>query len=258
MRLNAASDDSFYLGLPCIMGKNKNAILGFLKEKMKKKIFSWETKFLSKAGKEVLIKLVAQALPSYAMSVFLLTQDICSSLEDMMAKFWWKSQSNSSSRGVSWISWKKLCQHKDVGGLGFRDLRDYNLSFLGKQGWRLLTMEDTIVARIYKARYFPHVSFLNAELGQNPSFIWRSIWATQDLVKQGARRVIANGTAVSILHDPWLPNDSNPFVLSTNPGLVDQYVSSLMITGERSWDVELLNDMFEERDVNLIRSIQLS
>ncbi|XP_060974042.1 uncharacterized protein LOC115695103 [Cannabis sativa] len=269
MRLNAASDDSFYLGLPSIMGRNKNAILGFLKEKLKKKIFSWETKFLSKAGKEVLIKSVAQALPNYAMSVFLLTHEIWSSLEGMMAKFWWKSQSSSSSKGVSWVSWKKLCQHKNVGGLGFRDLRDYNLSFLGKQGWRLLTMEDTLVAKIYKARYYPHGSFLNVELGQNPSFIWRSIWAAQDLVKNGARRSIANGSSVSILHDPWLPNDSNPFVLSNNTGLVDQYVSSLMVVGERSWDVELLckvffwqffilNDMFEERDINLIRSIQLS
>ncbi|XP_030479471.2 uncharacterized protein LOC115696725 [Cannabis sativa] len=41
MGLREASDDSFYLGLPCIMGRNKNAILGFLKEKMRKRIFSW-------------------------------------------------------------------------------------------------------------------------------------------------------------------------------------------------------------------------
>uniref|UniRef100_A0A803PB73 Reverse transcriptase domain-containing protein n=1 Tax=Cannabis sativa TaxID=3483 RepID=A0A803PB73_CANSA len=66
-----ADENSFYLGLPCIMGRKKTAILGFLKEKMEKRILSWEGKFLSKAGREVLLKTVAQALPSYAMSVFL-------------------------------------------------------------------------------------------------------------------------------------------------------------------------------------------
>uniref|UniRef100_A0A803P370 Reverse transcriptase n=1 Tax=Cannabis sativa TaxID=3483 RepID=A0A803P370_CANSA len=166
MRLNEASEDSFYLGLPCIMGRNKNAILGFLTEKMKKKIFSWENKFLSKAGKEVLIKYVAQALPSYAMSVFLLTKEICSSHEGLMAKFWWKAQSNTSHKGISWVSWRRLCQHKHAGGLGFRDLRQYNISFLGKQGWRLLTKEDSLIGRIYKARYYPTGSYITAELGK--------------------------------------------------------------------------------------------
>uniref|UniRef100_A0A803QPB9 Reverse transcriptase zinc-binding domain-containing protein n=1 Tax=Cannabis sativa TaxID=3483 RepID=A0A803QPB9_CANSA len=225
---------------------------------MRKRIFSWETKFLSKAGKEILIKLVAQALPSYAMSVFLLTKEICASLEGMMAKFWWKAQSNSSSKGVSWFSWKCLCQHKHVGGLGFRDLCDYNLSFLGKQGWRLLTKKDTLLERIYKARYYPNGSFLQAKLGQNPSFIWRSIWEAQALVRNGARRSIGSGASVSILLDPWLPMGSNPFVILDHQGLVDKKVASLMSVGEKSWDLEILDDMFVERDKNLIMSIQLS
>uniref|UniRef100_A0A803P1W9 Reverse transcriptase n=1 Tax=Cannabis sativa TaxID=3483 RepID=A0A803P1W9_CANSA len=240
MGLAEANEDSLYLGLPCVMGRKKNAILGFLKEKMRKRIFSWETRFLSKAGKEVLTKSVAQALPSYAMSVFLLTKEICASLEGMMAKFWWKAQSNSSNKGVSWFSWKRLCQHKHVGGLGFRNLRDYNLSFLGKQGWRLLTKKDTSVERIYKARYYPNGSFLQAELGQNPSFIWRSIWEAQDLVRKGARRLIGNGSTVNVLLDPWLPMDSNPFIVSDHPGLVDTTVSSLMVVGSKLVPLALL------------------
>ncbi|XP_030479091.2 uncharacterized protein LOC115696327 [Cannabis sativa] len=114
-----ASENSLYLGLPCTMGRNKNLILGFLKDKMQKKIFSSESQFLSKAGKEVLLKSVAKALPSYAMSVFLLTKEICSSLEGVMSKFWWKSKSRAATKGVSWISWKRLCRHKNVGGIGF-------------------------------------------------------------------------------------------------------------------------------------------
>uniref|UniRef100_A0A803QJD1 Reverse transcriptase domain-containing protein n=1 Tax=Cannabis sativa TaxID=3483 RepID=A0A803QJD1_CANSA len=252
-----ALENSFYLGLPCTMGRNKNAILGFLKEKMQKKIFSWESRFLSKAGKEVLIKSVAQALPSYAMSVFLLTEEICSSLEGMMSKFWWKSQSNSS-RGVSWMSWKRLCRHKHKGGIGFRDLQDYNLAFLGKQGWRLLTNESSLVSRIYKARYYPNGSFLSATLGHNPSFIWRSLLEAKDLVRSGARRSIGGGNSVSILFDPWLLDDQNPFVSSHHPALEGQLVSSLLSVGSKQWDAEVIDDLFNDRDKNLIFSIQLS
>ncbi|XP_060960637.1 uncharacterized protein LOC115723546 [Cannabis sativa] len=155
------------------------------------------------------------------MSVFLLTKEICSSLEGMMSKFWWKSQSNSS-KGVSWVSWKRLCRHKHEGGIGFRDLQDYNLAFLGKQGWRLLTNESSLVSRIYKARYYPNGSFLSATLGHNPSFIWRSLLEAKDLVRSGARRSIGGGNSVSILFDPWLPDDQNPFVSSHHPALEGQ------------------------------------
>uniref|UniRef100_A0A803NJ40 RNase H type-1 domain-containing protein n=1 Tax=Cannabis sativa TaxID=3483 RepID=A0A803NJ40_CANSA len=68
-----ASENSLYLGLPCIMGRNKNAILSFLKDKMKKRIFNWESHFLSKVGEWPLLdegddwkKLWQLAVPSKA------------------------------------------------------------------------------------------------------------------------------------------------------------------------------------------------
>uniref|UniRef100_A0A803PLQ3 Reverse transcriptase domain-containing protein n=1 Tax=Cannabis sativa TaxID=3483 RepID=A0A803PLQ3_CANSA len=79
-----APADSLYLRLPCTMSHNKNAISGFLKDKMQKCIQSWKGHLLSKVGKEVLQKTVVQALPTYAMSVFLFPVEMCNKLEGMM------------------------------------------------------------------------------------------------------------------------------------------------------------------------------
>ncbi|XP_060959252.1 uncharacterized protein LOC115704017 [Cannabis sativa] len=49
-----------------------------------------------------------------------------------------------------------------------------------------------------------------------------------------------------------------PFVLTVNQGLEDKLVSNLMLMEEKGWDVEIIEDMFEERDAQLILSIQLS
>ncbi|XP_060972141.1 uncharacterized protein LOC133038108 [Cannabis sativa] len=210
------------------------------------------------AGKEVLLKSVAQALPSSVMSVFLLTKEICSNLEGLISKFWWKSHANSSSKGVSWMSWKRLCRHKYDGGIGFRDLHNYNLAFLGKQGWRLLNNKNSLVSRIYKARYYPLGTYLTASLGPNPSFIWRSFFEAEDLVIAGARKAVGDGTSVNILQVLWLPDQHNPFVISNHPALEGQMVGCLFPVGLRRWDADVVNDLFEERDRQLVLSIQLS
>lgn len=52
-----------YLGLPSLVWRNKKANFSDIKEKLSKKLVGWKGKFISKAGKEVLIKAVAQAIP---------------------------------------------------------------------------------------------------------------------------------------------------------------------------------------------------
>jgi hypothetical protein len=47
---------------------------------------------------------------------------------------------------------------------------------LAKQCWRLLQQPNTLMARIFKAKYFPHSSFMESSLGSRPSFAWRSIF----------------------------------------------------------------------------------
>ncbi|XP_070013439.1 uncharacterized protein [Nicotiana sylvestris] len=61
---------SIYLGLPVIVGRSKKKMLKFIKDRVKTKIKGWKGKFLSRAGKEVMLKFVLAAIPTYALSCF--------------------------------------------------------------------------------------------------------------------------------------------------------------------------------------------
>ena len=77
-----------YLGLPSLVGSNKRNTFNAVKEKLAKKLTGWKEKLLSKVGKEVLIKAVAQAIPTYTMSCFKIPNALCDELTSMIWNFW--------------------------------------------------------------------------------------------------------------------------------------------------------------------------
>jgi hypothetical protein len=46
------------------------------KDRIWAQISNWKNRFLSQAGKEVLLKSVAQAIPTYTMNIFLLLRTL--------------------------------------------------------------------------------------------------------------------------------------------------------------------------------------
>lgn len=138
--LGVTQVDNFgkYLGLPSFVGKNKRVVFTYIEDKVRQRVGSWNKNLLTKAVKEILLKSVAEAMPTFTMSVFLLPDSLCSALERMMNRFWWGS-SSSSGKGIHWLAWDGMCTPKKFKGLGFKDLRAFNLALLGKQGWRFLT-----------------------------------------------------------------------------------------------------------------------
>lgn len=156
---------SKYLGLPSLIGRNKKDILGFIKEKITSKIYSWNSRYLSNAGREIMLKNVIQAIPNYAMSVFLLPKEMCNEIEHIMNAYWWGCE--LVGKGIRWKSWTHLCTPKKLGGLGFKSLRNFNLAMLGKQAWRFIQFPDSLLARVFKARYYPNSSFFEAPIGSN-------------------------------------------------------------------------------------------
>lgn len=223
---------------------------------MQSKVESWDKRQLSKGGKEIMLKTVAQSLPTYTMSVFLIPHQLCKDMERIMSRYWWNN-SAGKEKGMHWTNGANLCKKKSNGGLGFRDMHDFNLALLGKQGWRLFTQPNSLVSRMYKARYYLKDSFLTAKIGANPSYVWRSVIETQEILKSGMACRVGSGKTISILKDPWLLSMENSYVQTNHEALTDRTVDSLMCTESTQWDVDLINDIFTKRDANLILSIPL-
>ena len=151
-----------------------------IKEKVYKKLSGWKGKLLSLGEKEVLIKVVAQAIPTYMMSCFQLPKSLCEDLEKTIRRFWWGQKKQESK--MAWVSWKTICKPKSLDGMGFRNLQAFNLALLAKQAWRILTNPSSLAARILKTKYFPFSDILHANLGNSPSFTWQSIFNSLEVI----------------------------------------------------------------------------
>ena len=249
-------EHSKYLGLPSLIGRSKKVVFRYLKVKVWQKIQGWNTKILSKAGKAVLLRSVAQTIPSYTMSCFLIPKTLCQEIERMMNAFWWKSNS-SNNKGVKWLSWSRMSMSKEKGGLGFRDLHGFNLSLLGKQCWNLVKNPDTLLARLLKARYFPNCNLLQAERKGGSSYTWSSIWEAKENIKDGLRWVLGDGRSINIQVDRWLRGKEN-FCVDTG-GLCspESKVCDFFLTGRKEWDECKIRSMFNSSDAEAILATRI-
>lgn len=117
---------------------------------------------------------------------------------------------------------------KNKGGMGFRDLRCFNLAMLGKQGWRLLIRADSLCARVLKGRYFHDSDFVHARRKKHASNTWRAILAGREALQTGLVRRVVDGVSIEIWTDKWLSNhfDGCPITPMDRQGLME--VSELL------------------------------
>lgn len=196
LNIRVSRSHELYLGAPSFALKNKRAQFGYLKERMFKKVDSWNHRHFTKGGKEVLIKSVLQAIPTYAMACFRMPSTICKDLERICARFWWGG--NNAKGGVHWKPWEQLCQKKDEGGMGFRNFTWFNQALIAKQVWRLICYPNSFAAKVLKSRYFGNGDIMTAGLGSSPSFIWRSLCWGRELLREGLLWVIGNGRDITV------------------------------------------------------------
>jgi hypothetical protein len=246
-----------YLGLPALVGKSRVREFQNLKDKVKRRVSDWKTKLLSQAGKEILLKAVVQAIPTYSMSIFLLPKDLCKDINKVMQKFWWGQK--EEEKKIHWMKWEKMGLSKAQGGMGFRDLICFNKALLAKQSWRLVQNPESLAAKIIKAKYFHQKSFLEANLGTRPSYAWRSILVGRELFKEGCFWRIGDGKSVSIWGDKWIPRPSTYSIFSPCKILPKEAkVAELIEEGSANWNKALIHSIFSNEEGEIICNIPVS
>ena len=136
------------------------------------------------------------------MSIFNIPKQICEDINTILAWYWWGQLQDEKK--VHWMSWRRLCNPKKMGGMGFCDLHAFNLALLAKQAWKLVQKKDSLFYRIYKARYFLTIEFLEAEMGHNPSYVWRSLLSAREIVLAGSRWQVRDGKTIKVSSHAWL------------------------------------------------------
>ena len=245
-----------YLGLRAFMGRAKKQGFVYIKERIWK-IQGWKEKLLSQEGREVLIKSVIQAISTYSMSCFKFPKGLIKDIEIMICKFW--RGYNGDCKKVHWVKWEHLCQAKDCGGMGFKEIEKFNDALLAKQVWHMLKNLESLCHRVFKVHFFSDCSILEATNSANGSYAWKSILSAQDVVQKGLVWWIGDDKIVCLKEDKWLLDQVYRSVSSPLPSIPpDAKVSMFINEVNEIWKEEEIRQTFLPYDAKKILSIPIS
>jgi hypothetical protein len=198
---------------------------------------------------------VAQAIPTYAMSCFDITKNLCDDISQMICRYWWSNMDDEHK--AHWVSWQDMMKPKSEGGLGFKDIHIFNLSMLARQGWRLLQAPESLCARVLRAKYFIDGDLLRAKPVPGMNYVWRSILKGLEVLKLGVIWRVGDGDNIKIWSDPWISSSSTrgPTTRQNNPRL--NMVAELLEADSVCWKEDLVRQTFIHKDAVAILKIPI-
>ena len=259
---NPHPTSSISLGLPILMGSSKVAAFQNIMDSIQHKMEGWRAKTLSQAGRLVLIKTVAAAVLSYAMSTFFLPKGIYRKLDQVFKNFWWGFPFKKV-RNLYLKSWNSLCSPKAFGGLGFRKMEEVNLGLISKLAWKLLTQSESMWMAQLQGKYLSSGSFLSP----HSSHLWlcKGILSSQPIISKCACHRFHKKSYIPIWNSPWVPSipsfSHSPsflsFIHSFDMMVSDMMVSDL-INQNATWNIPLISSLFDSQSVREIQKIVIN
>lgn len=110
------------------------------------RLAGWKTKFLSFAGRVVLVKAVMSSIPSNVMQGSALPTRLCEKLDKVNRNFLWGS--TCEKRKLHLVGWNKIIKSKEEGGIGIQTSKAKNIALLGKLNWRMFHEKESLGAKV--------------------------------------------------------------------------------------------------------------
>jgi hypothetical protein len=115
-----------------------------------------------------------------------------------------------------------------------------------------------MVVNILQAKYFPNSTFLQANLGSKPSYVWRSLFNSRELLLQEMIWRVGDGKSIQVWGDRWLPHPTSYAVQSILNTISPNATVVELIDGElKGWKTSLINEVFDEEEATIICQILL-
>jgi len=174
--------------------------------KVEKRLRGWSHKWLSRAGRLVLVKSVLEAIPVYWMSLAWIPKGTLESIRRICFRFLWSGKKDEQV--TPWVKWKRIAVPKGLGGWGLKNIFLFSKALAAKGGWRLLKT-NSLWTRVIKRKYLPEESI--EEWIRNPrkshlggSMIWKAVIKSFSLIEHKLAWNVGNGHKLLVGRDPWM------------------------------------------------------
>ncbi|XBH90806.1 hypothetical protein VPH35_082361 [Triticum aestivum] len=250
-------DSNFtHLGHALVLpAKRRATAYNFVLDKFLNKLPIYKANMLSHAARLELIRSVFLAIPVYYMANILFTKKFIAKLTAVIRNFWWTGvRENDSKKSLCLRAWKDICNSKDEGGLGVRNLKAINESLLISAAWRLAKFPCSHLHLVLKAKYFHDASIWTATAISPKSAFWASILKLLPKLKAHSFYQLSEGN-ISIWSTPWctLWSSVHDHLIAQQPGFIyPSLVKDLWLPGQKSWNHDLVFSLFQQPLASLI------
>jgi len=194
-----------YLGMP--IGGNPR-----LKQFWQPMIEKWKGKLISMVGHVCLIKFVLSTLPLYYLSFYKLPKCVSNKLVKIQRNFLWGW--GAEDKKIAWVKWRNICKLREAGGLGIRDIQNFNDALLAKWKWRLGTEDKGLRKLILESKYGSWRNLSDPNISRSSSRWWINIHKVSGSTRQGIwfdnnlEWVLGEGKTVKFWEDKWIGEET--------------------------------------------------